>query len=388
LKVRLAATHPIQYQAPWFRALAERREVELEVGFAWLPDRHAQGVGFGVPFEWDVPLLEGYRWTELERAGRHPDLERFGSLRIRGPGRWLPWEVGALIVTGWHRLPLVQLALAARRRGIPVLARGDSSSGRQRSLPRRLILRAWLRLFSAFLVVGASNRLFYRELGIPESRLFACPHFIDNERFAAGAERSPSGREEVRGRWGASSGDVVALFCGKLIPEKNVEELLDAFHLAAASEPRLRLVLVGDGPSRSSLEARAGALGPKVRWDGFRNQSELPELYAAADLFVLPSRSETWGLVVNEAFASGLPVIASDRVGCVPDLVIPGRTGEVYPSGSAGSLTDRLLRLAANPELRRREGRAGRELVFEKYSVGAAVEGTLAALAAVAGAAA
>lgn len=104
-------------------------------------------------------------------------------------------------------------------------------------------------------------------------------------------------------------------------------------------------------------------------------------------MLVLPSRSETWGLVVNEAFACGLPVVASDRVGCVPDLVRPGETGEVYPSGSPAELADRIVHLARDPELRRREGNAGRSLVRAEYSPERAVEGTLEALAAVARAA-
>jgi len=380
MKVRLAATHPIQYQAPWFQALARRPELELEVGFAWLPSREAQGTGFGRAFAWDLPLTDGYAWTELERAGRRPDLDRFAALRLRRPGRWLEPEVDALVVTGWHRLPLVQLALAARRRGIPAIARGDSPGGRRRGVARRLLLRAWLRLFAAFLVVGEANRAFYRELGVPPERLFDCPHFVDNRRFAAGAVAGGAIREEARRRWGAGPNEPVLLFCGKLIPEKNVEELLEASALLGR-DTRFRLVVVGDGPLRADLERRAAALGLEVHWEGFRNQSELPATYAAADLLVLPSRSESWGLVVNEALACGLPAVTSDQVGCVPDLVLPGETGEVYPAGDPAALAARLRGLANDPERRRALGRRGQELVATRYSVERAVDGTLAALA-------
>lgn len=386
MRVRIAATHPIQYQAPWFQALARRPELELEVGFAWLPSRQAQGAGFGRAFAWDLPLTEGYAWVELERAGRDPDLERFASLRLRSPGRWLAPKIDVLVVTGWHRLPLLQLTLAARRRGIPVVARGDSPGGRQRGLARRLALRAWLGLFAAFLVVGKRNRDFYHELGVPPVRLFDCPHFVDHHRFAAGAAAARENRDVIRQRWGASRGETVFLFCGKLIPEKNLEELLAACSLLRG-DVHFRLVVVGDGPLRAGLEARAAALGLDVHWEGFRNQSELPETYAAADLLVLPSRSETWGLVVNEAFACGLPVVASDRVGCVPDLVLPGETGEVYPSGDPAALAARLSELARDPERRCRLARSGKEHVEARYSVERAVEGTLAALAFVARAA-
>lgn len=384
MRLLLAATHPIQYQVPWYRELAAVPGLDFEVGYSWLPDPGAQGTGFGVAFEWDVPLLEGYRWTELPRTGGRPDLARFASLRLRRPGRWFEGPPATLLVTGWHRLPLIQLALAARRRRIPVLARGDSTAGGRRRLHRRLLLRTWLRLFAGFLVVGSRNREFYRELGIEEARLFDCPHFVDNRRFAAATQRALPRREELRRRWNASGDALVVLYCGKLIPEKNVSELLEAFAAASASAPRLRLVMVGDGPLRGELEAEAQRLGVQAVWCGFRNQSQLPESYAAADVLVLPSRSETWGLVVNEAFACGLPVIASDRVGCVPDLVHPERTGAVYRSGHPEELAARLVHAAANPAWLRFAGEEGRRLVLDAYSVEHAVAGTLAALTSVA----
>ena len=380
MKLKVGTTHPIQYQIPWFRALTETSGIELEVGFAWLPTREAQGTGFGMPFSWNVPILEGYAWKELDRAGRHPDLAKFSALRLRHPIAWLNTDSAALIVTGWNSLALIQLALAARRRKMPVLVRGDSNAGRKRGLLQRVAHRLLLSRFTGFLVVGEGNRAFYRGYGVSPDRLFDCPHFVDNEYFAAASLTSRARRAEVRTRWGVDLDHVVALFVGKLIQEKNLEELLAAFQVASANEARLRLVLVGEGPLRLDLERRAAAAGIEATWVGFLNQSELPEAYAAADLLVLPSRSETWGLVINEAMASGLPVIASDRVGCAPDLVHPGRTGELYRSGHPEELAERLVLLAGNATYREEAGAAGQKLVHERYSVARAVEGTLAAV--------
>jgi glycosyltransferase involved in cell wall biosynthesis len=387
VRLKIGATHPIQYQAPWFRALAARGDLELEVGFAWLPDRAAQGAGFGVEFAWDVPLLDGYRWVELARSRRRADLTRFAGLRLRAPSHWLRGTTDVLLVTGWNSLALVQLARAAKRAGIPVIARGDSRGDRPRAAWRRALLRAFLRTYAAFLVVGERNREFYRSLGVAEERLHPAPHFVDNERFAAAADRARSEAGGVRNGWALRAEDLVVAFVGKLIPEKNVDELLEAFAVAAPRVPAMRLVLVGDGPERQRLGDRASALGIEVRWAGFANQSELPRVYAAIDLLVLPSRSESWGLVVNEAMACGVPVIASDRVGCVPDLVHPGRTGEVYRSGHPAELAERIVRLAGDPVARKALGDNGRRLVRSGYSVERAVEGTMAALRAVARAA-
>lgn len=384
MRVRIGTTHPIQYQVPWFRALAARPELDLEVGFAWLPDRTAQGVGFAVPFAWDLPLLDGYRWRELERAGERPDLARFAALRLRRPGRFVTGGVDALIVTGWNSAALVQLAFAARRAGVPVLARGDSTAQRRRGVLRRALLGRLLGVFSAFLVVGESNGRFYRELGISEDRLFGVPHFVDNQRFQAAAARERARRGEIRNGWGIAADEVAVLFVGKLIEEKNVDELIEGVALARAQEPRIRLVVVGDGPLRGRLAARAAGLAVEPVWVGFLNQSELPAAYAAADLLVLPSHSESWGLVVNEALASGLAVVASDRVGCVPDLVHAGETGEVYRSGRPAELAERLVGLAREGSRRNDLATAGQRLVCDRYSVERAVAGTLEALAAVA----
>jgi glycosyltransferase involved in cell wall biosynthesis len=379
MKVRLGTTHPIQYQVPWFRALAQRPELALEVGFAWIPDQAAQGTGFSVPFSWDVPLLDGYEWIELQRRAGAPRLSDFRGLRLRHAGRWLR-GADALIVTGWNSLALVQLSIAAKRMGVRLLARGDSKRDRPRGALRFAALALWTRCFDAFLFVGDQNRRFYEALGIPARRLFPAPHFVDNERFASAAEKARPNRERVRDGWGAGPNDVVALFVGKLIAEKNVAELLRAAALARVEVPGLRLVMVGDGAMRGELERLDRELGTQARWHGFANQGALPELYAAADLLVLSSASESWGLVVNEAMACGLPAVVSDRVGCAPDLVLPGRTGEVYPSGSPRDLADRLRRLAVDGELRRSEGAAAARHVFDRHSVERAVEGTIDAL--------
>jgi len=383
VRVAVATTHPIQYQAPWFRALAARPEVELEVGFAWIPDAAAQGVGFGVPFEWDEPLRAGYASVELARGGGRAALSRFGGLRLRAPGCWLTGRFDAVVTTGWNAWALVQVALAARRLGLPVVVRGDSCGGVRRPLAVRLTHRALLRLYAALLVVGQRNRDFYVGYGVPNARLFDCPHFVDNERFARSADAARPWRAERRARWGVPEGAVCLLFAGKLAAVKNVGGLLAALERARAAAPRLHLLVVGEGAGRARLERHAVARALPVSWVGFLNQSEMPAAYAAADLLVLPSHSETWGLVVNEAMACGLPALVSDAVGCAPDLVRAGETGWTFRAGDVAGLAGVLVEAAASaPELARR-GAAARRLVHERYSVERAVEGTLEALASV-----
>jgi glycosyltransferase involved in cell wall biosynthesis len=385
MRIGLATTHPIQYQAPWFRALAARPELEVEVGFAWIPDAAAQGDGFGVAFDWDLPLREGYRSVELERVGSRPSLSRFGGLRLRDPAAWLAGRFDALLVTGWNARALLQVALAARRNRLPVVARGDSRGGLRRPLVVRLAHRALLRLYAAFLVVGRRNRDFYRGYGISPARLFDAPHFVDNDRFARARAETRARRAELRERWGVPAAALGVLFAGKLQEVKRVDLLLAALAEARASAPCLHAMIAGEGAERPRLEALAAAARVPVSWLGFLNQRAMPEAYAAADLLVLPSRSETWGLVVNEAMASGLPALVSDAAGCAPDLVVEGETGWTFPSGDRPALAAALVRAASPDAGLARLGESAARRVATSYSIERAVEGTVAALASVAG---
>jgi glycosyltransferase involved in cell wall biosynthesis len=380
VRVAVATTHPIQYQAPWFRALAERPELELEVGFAWVPDAAAQGAGFDVAFEWDLPLREGYRSVELERRGRAPRLSTFAGLRLRDPARWLAGRFDAVVVTGWNAWALVQVALAARRLGIPALARGDSRGGVPRPLAVRMGHRLLLRLHAAFLVVGRRNRDFYRSYGVDPGRLFDCPHFVDNSRFARAAEAARAERAALRARFGVPAGAVCALFAGKLQPVKEVGLLITALERARTRAGDLHLLVAGDGSERAALERQARERSLPVSFAGFLNQTELPAAYAATDLLVLPSRSESWGLVVNEAMACGLPALVSDAVGCAPDLVVEGETGWTFPAGEVDALAERLAAAAGRRAELPSLGARARARVESGHSVERAVEGTLAAL--------
>jgi len=380
-RLGVASTHPIQYQVPWFAALAADPRIDLHVGYGWLPDPQAQGVGFAKAFAWDLPLLDGYRWSELERRNSRPRLSTFLGIRLRRVAEWLRAQrFDALVVTGWNSFALVQAALAARRLRLPLLVRGDSNDLRRRGAVARLVHRACLPLFDACLVVGKSNRRFYRRGGVPERKLFECPHFVDNERLSRQHADWLPRRAEIRARWGVPAEAVCALFAGKLVEVKNVPEAFAALRIAAARAPRLHLLVAGDGPLGDELRTTAASERLPVSFAGFLNQSEIPAAYAAADFLVLPSRSETWGLVVNEAMACGLPAVVSDRVGCAEDLVEPGVTGFVYRGGSAEELAARLVDIAGEGEARRAMGERARQRVLAGYTVERAVDGTLAAL--------
>lgn len=381
-RVAIIATHPIQYQILWFQQLAARTDLEVRVFFGMLPDDQQQGVGFGVGFQWDISLLEGYDWELVPNVARTPSLGSFQGIDTPGVGQALrAWEPDLVILTGWHARMLVQTWWACVRLGLPRIVRGDSNDLAPRSTWKRLGHRVWLRGFDRFLVVGQANRRFYRQAGVAPSRLFDSPHFIDNQRFMAAAAALREQRAALRRDWRIAPEAACFLFSGKLIPKKRPLDLIRAFALAVRRGAQGHLLVAGSGELMEAARALVAAEALPVTFAGFLNQTELVRAYVAADCLVLPSdHGETWGLVVNEAMSCGLPAIVSDRVGCAADLVLPGETGAVFPLGDIKALADTLVDFAAQPERLRDLGKRAQQRVATGYSVERAVEGTLAAI--------
>ncbi|MGH7565427.1 MAG: glycosyltransferase family 4 protein, partial [Gemmatimonadota bacterium] len=378
MKLGIMATHPVQYQVPWYRALSARPGVDLTVYFALLPTPEQQGVDFGIDFAWDVPLLDGYRWEALRNTARTPSLRGFFSSRTPGVGSVLARDrPDAVIVSGWQALPLLQAVRACGHLGIPCLLRGESSGLFRRPWWARAIHRRFLTRFAACLAIGEANREFYLQNGVSPERIFPVPYFADNDRFVEQAARWMPERASIRRGWGFGPDDICFLFAGKLVPKKRVLDFLAGCEIARRSAPEIRALVVGAG--EVEVEARRFAERHDLRavFAGFLNQSEISRAYVVADCLVLPSDyGETWGLVINEAMLHGLPSIVSDRVGCGPDLVDDGVTGRVFPFGDVDALARAMVETAAREDQRREMGRRAR-LRVDAYSAERAVEGTL-----------
>ncbi len=370
--------------------MARRPGIELTVYFC--TDQGlaaAYDPGFGRSVRWDVPLLGGYEARFLPAGrGRPADARSLRRLALpvfrllAGAAYDVLWIHGYGHATAWAAV------LAARLAGKPVLLRDDATLLDRRSWPRRvakeLPLR-WLARCASGLYVGSNNRRYLERYGFPGQRLFYAPHAVDNRFFQREAARLAPRKAELQRRFGLPEGRPVVLFCGKLSPEKEPLTLLRAFRRVRRRLPA-GLLFAGDGPLRGEVEALAAREAiDGVRIAGFLNQSEIGEAYAAADVLVLPSARETWGLVVNEAMCFGLPVVVSDRVGCAADLVHHGRNGYVFPAGDDAALAGALEPLLASAERRRTFGLASRQII-EEFSIERAADGVVRAAAAVAGA--
>jgi glycosyltransferase involved in cell wall biosynthesis len=403
-KLCVLQTHPVQYIAPWFQRLAQHPDVDLTVLYCMVPTAEQQGVGFGVPFEWDIPLLDGYRYQVLRNRSLRPGTSWFWGCdtpevsRIVASGGF-----DACLVGGWQVKSCFQFLLAARRCGVPCIVRGESNSLKRRGLLNRLAHRWLLRQYAAMITVGALNRQFYLDHGVPASRIIDGANCVASERLAAAVTALQHRRLELRRNWGIRDEAYCFLFAAKFVRKKRPLDALRALatlqedcrpqaavrrpagdlasqQSGCGADPLVHLLMVGDGALRAECEAYARAYGLPATFTGFLNQTEMPRAYAAADCLVLSSdRGETWGMVVNEAMVCGIPAVVSDRVGCHPDLIVPGVTGHTFRFGDVRDFSAKMAAMASAPDRSRELGRAAASRVAG-FSFERLVADTVAAL--------
>jgi glycosyltransferase involved in cell wall biosynthesis len=344
-RLLLVATHPVQYASAVFREMARNPRLEIEVAYCSLQGAEA-GVDkdFGVEVKWDVPLLDGYSWTQEPNRARHPSLDHFFGLV--NTGLWRKIRKGnydAVVIYTGYRCASFWIALAAAKiSGTKIMFGTDASSIAPREDSR---LKSWFkpRILSfifhrADKTFGASvaGKEYLKSLGIAPERIGVVPLVVDNDWWLA---RSKSvNRAAVRANWGIPMNAPVVMFCAKLQPWKRPLDLLRAF--AAANVPGSHLVYAGDGPQSNELTQEAAHLGIKdrVHFLGFQNQSQLPAVYSSADLFVLPSKYDPCPAVVCEAMLCGLPVILSDEIRGRREQIDEGETGYIFPCGNVDAL--------------------------------------------------
>jgi glycosyltransferase involved in cell wall biosynthesis len=363
---------------------------------------------FGKRFAWDLDMLAGYPHRFLEAApGARPGSFIACRLTERLRDRLRSAGVRALWIQGWQVAAYWQAVREAKAAGVEVWLRAESNdlapTPLWKSAIKRVVLGQLFQRVDRFFYIGSANRRLYEKFGVSGDRLYPAPYAVDNERFIRQAKEMEDGRWQIRREWGIPEGAFVVLFCGKFIPKKRPFDVIKAARLLKRSHPELQLHLlfVGSGELGGALRAECdvmfdaefaqtfasprpvrptadtanpsfggsevppspsyGAAGkgqitdneeqitnnqkPRASFAGFLNQTEISKAYVAADVLVLPSDyGETWGLVVNEAMASGLPSIVSDRCGCAEDLGVI-TPNAAYECGNIQELANRVAML-------------------------------------------
>ena len=381
LKLGVLVSHPIQYFVPVYQDIAKVDGVDFTVLYrtrVGVDEYH--DAGFGQAVKWDIPLLDGYRHQFLS-----------GKNSIEG----VEWNIiGAILrnrfdvlwVHGYNNVTNLLAIFIARITGTKVLMRGDTrgQAHHQDSDIRALFKRVLFKCCNGFVTIGTLNRAYYAQHGVTPDRLFFAPFCVRNDQFEVLAEVRVQYRREIRATLGLSSDSLIILFAAKLIKLKRADELILAFARLTEEFPAACLVIAGSGDEESRLRHLAEAVGDRqIHFIGFQNQTQLPALYAASDIFVLPSHLESWGLAINEVMAAGVPVIVSSEVGAAPDLVEGKGTGVVYPCGDVVALSEAMRLLITHPELREQMAVKAVKLI-SRWDVHACAAGVLQAAEAVA----
>ena len=352
MRLAIVASHPVQYYAPLFRALSKRLDLTVFYAHRATADDQAKA-GFEFGFEWDIDLLTGYKHEFLRNVSVRPGLDHFAGVDTPEIGHRLrTGYFDAVLLLGWFRKCFLQALWAAKRQRIPVLVRGDSHLDTPRSawkrLAKELSYPLFLRSFDGALIVGERNRAYWRHYRYPESRMFDSPHCVDNEWFAS--RSTDAARASLRSKLGIAPETAVILFAGKLVDFKRPLDVIAVARLLKAQGFDVEVLVAGAGPLEQALKSEAREAQVCLHALGFCNQSEMPEVYAAADILVLPSTGrETWGLVVNEALACGKPVLVSDAVGCAPDIVAHLGEFAVFTMGDTTALATNLQEMIKSP---------------------------------------
>jgi glycosyltransferase involved in cell wall biosynthesis len=388
MKLAILVSHPIQYQVPLFRKLAQEPDVDLTVFFCWTFGAiKTHDTEFGLDIEWDIPLLGGYAHRFLENISPAPSSGFWGQINPSVVTALRNGKYDGVLVYGWNAVTNWLVFLAAPLLGIPILLQGEtplnqeSSRGMVRWMIRKMALRWLFQRVSAFLYIGAENKKFYESFGVSQKKLHFAPYAVDNDRYSRAAKELTDKKLSLQREEKISPGLPIVLFAGKLIEKKRPLDVLRAFELVRAHGVRAALVFVGDGALRAVLEEYTKIHKiPDVYFVGFKNQTELPRYYAMAEVFVLSSGvGETWGLVVNEAMCFGLPVVISDVVGCGPDLVREGENGFRVPCGDVEVFAMRLEELLLDPRRCKRFG-ARSKIIVSGYSYDESIRGFLKAI--------
>jgi len=384
VRLGIVVTHPIQYQVPLYRHLAARSRVEPLVFFLsghGLADSFDPG--FGRAVKYDVPMLEGYEYRMVRNRSPRPAVSTpWGVVNPALPAQIRRSHIDVLLVHGYSHFSHWLAYATAVCSGIPYLLRGESRPDRTahgaKLMAKHALIKPLIRNASACLAIGEENRKFYISYGALPDRILFAPYSVDTDRFAAAGAAGHARRTNMLESLGLCPERPVVLFAAKLQSWKRPGDVVMA--MDQLQHPA-NLIMIGDGPLRPYME-KLSSRRPWMRTLGFVNQTKIAEWYGVADLFVLPSDREPWGLAVNEAMATGAVPLVSDSVGCASDLVTPD-VGWVYATGDVGALAEILVAAIQPGVLAERRAAAKRRSA--EYGIAATVTGIETAVAAVLG---
>lgn len=350
-------SHPTQYYSPLLKLISQMPDINLSVLYYGEKTDKSFDIGFKQVVKWDIPLLEGYR---AEYLSDHTPKKNLFSKWIALWKILDPKKYHIVWVHGYTDRYMIPAILFAKIKGIKVFTRGDSTlfpDSHQfpfKMIKRHLFFRILNLCVDRFLAAGTANQNFYMRFGIPQKKIFLCGYSVDNDLFR---RRFSDHQEKIialKKSLGLTLNRPVILYTGKFTEQKCVMDLIDAYSMLSINqqEPSPYLLLIGTGEKHGEIASKILEKNwSSVHFLGFKNQTELPDYYAIADILVSLGVHEKWGLVVNEAMNAECAIIASDHLGCAPDLVKQGKNGFVFPARDIKTLAHYLKILTEDRDL-------------------------------------
>lgn len=395
-KYRLAifVAQPIHYKLDLYKELNNHQDIEVMVYF---------GSDLGIKEALDKTFDRTVKWYERKnlRGLPHKFLKNYsfnksaipadnpleGTINFGIIPELIKNRYDAILLDGYMQISHWLIFLTALATKTPIIFRGESHLLNYRSRKinaiKRIVLPLFFKKISAFLSIGSANAKYFFYYKVPENKIFPAPYSVNNQFFKEKLKVLPT-KEQLKTEFGLNPKKITILYASKLIERKRPEDLLKAYHHIIKKhkdiENKIQLIFVGDGPELLKLEnyKKENELD-NVYFFGFKNQEELPKFYAMADIFILPSSFETWGLVVNEAMNFSLPIITTNMVGSSYDIVKIGENGFIYKTGDIDNLSEYLVKLTENKKLRNEMGKRSLEII-DKWSYKETISGIIKAI--------
>jgi glycosyltransferase involved in cell wall biosynthesis len=387
VKLAIYALHPIMYQVGIFSILHNRinEGLGMESTVLFGDDLSLREVFFKetqVTFRPDTPnLLNGYKYTFLKNYAKDSRSGFFSRMNFGIFRELVKLRTDVLLVHGYESMTSWLAVFGAKLLGKKVIWRGEAVSRESQRWSKRWLKRILLGTFfkccDAVMYSCSGNKSYLEGFGVSPSKMFFIPCAVDNKFFAEEFQRLSPQRDEIRSSLGIEKGDFVVLFCARFTERKRPIDLIVA--LAALNSPRMVALFVGDGPARKQMELSVKESNIRAHFAGFKNQSEVGRYYCISDAATVISAHDPSPKAMNEAMNFALPIIATDAVGTVPDLVRDGENGFVIEVGDVSALTNSLRKLVDDPQLTRCMGDCSQSLVAD-WNYEKDVDGILAAV--------
>lgn len=340
---------PAPYMIERFNAIAERGNIELE---AWFDARTKPGRSWTIdeatwrfPYRYMRRVRVGWRTISLPTtllAARRPDL--LVSLYAT-PSFLLGLSIAWL--RQWRTALWVEVTFDAWVRRRPW---------------KDLVKRAVFRRVDGIITPGQDGRAFALRYGAPSARVHIARHVVDVNYFASKTAAARPARDQLRSELGLAG--IVFVYVGRLWWGKGIRTLIAAYRDVERTLPgEASLLIVGDGTDQAQIEQMAKADGLRVKLAGFHQKTDLPRLYAVADVFVFPTLGDPYGLVIDEAMAAGLPIISTTAAGEIGERVVEGVNGHLVAPGDAEGLAAAMRHLVADAGVRREMGLRSAEMI-------------------------